>query len=120
MTVPDDEWRVTLTDDEFRARVQADLDAHKDDPPVTWWLSFADPAKPPGEQFLGAMVVDHCRSLVEARLQLTLHGVESPGGEIKGRGFTLDGVPPDVRDRFNALPRLTLLSREELARRGIK
>lgn len=48
----------------------------------TFWLSFADPKKPQGEQFLGACVVE-ADDLKAAVIQAHVKGI-NPGGEVLG------------------------------------
>lgn len=96
-----------------------------------FWLSFADPDLPEGEQFLGALVIsvedadvmmakvlialqfpDHqdrvgrVNHFVAATVRATTLGV-NPGGEVVGWDITddIDKIPEDMRMR--------LLSKEE-------
>lgn len=70
-----------------------------------WWLSFTDPARPLGSQFLGVAIVEaigHSDAVTKA---WTL-GV-NPGGEVASFGdpLSLDAIAPEWRNR--------LLTREE-------
>ena len=48
----------------------------------TWWLSFADPLRPTGQQFLGVVIVDAI-GFIEAVRVTHILGV-NPGGEVRG------------------------------------
>jgi len=50
-----------------------------------WWLSFADPKKPKGKQFLGACIVQ-ALTFMEA-LQVAHILKINPGGECRGSQF---------------------------------
>lgn len=50
-----------------------------------YWLSFADPGKPEGQQFLGAVIAP-CDDFIAAVAYAHAHGV-NPGGECKGAQF---------------------------------
>lgn len=69
-----------------------------------YWLSFADPARPKGTQFLGVVIL-RGESFGDAFLRSHLLGL-NPGGEIVGVEIPADRVPP-------ARYRMRLLSREE-------
>lgn len=47
-----------------------------------WWLSFADPTRPTGSQFLGAALVEG-QSLLDAAQTAWILGC-NPGGEVGG------------------------------------
>lgn len=49
---------------------------------LLWWLSFCDPTRPKGEQFLGACIV-RAASFPEALMVAGLRGC-NPGGECEG------------------------------------
>jgi hypothetical protein len=91
-----------------------------DQPRQTWWLSFADPARPPGEQFLGVVIVDDCPGLVTARVRMAEAGVVSPGGEIRAAGFDPAQGPGDQAAALARLPRLRLLSLADLRAAGME
>lgn len=71
-----------------------------------FWLSFCDPARPPGMQFLGACIVDG-ESLLQAVQTAHARGC-NPGGEVKGVQFV-----PHILQLVRAEWRNRLLSREE-------
>lgn len=78
--------------------------------PSWWWMSFADPHRPTGQQFLGVAIV---RASGEASAVTESHqlGV-NPGGEIALAPIPEDHVPPPhLRNR--------LLSRAELEEAGL-
>ena len=104
----------------FSARVAEVLAEEAVLPRLTWWLSFADGTRPKGQQFLGVVLVDGCGGIIEARLQMTLKGMQSPGGEIQGFGFDPADGPPDQVDALAKLPRLTLLSKSDLLAVGME
>jgi hypothetical protein len=58
-----------------------------------WWLSFADPNKPTGTQFLGASIVKAHR-FDEAVKVAHILGC-NPGGEVKGFELPSDYRVPD-------------------------
>jgi hypothetical protein len=79
----------------------------------TWWLSFAGHVNGV-DTYLGTVLVDGCEDFLSARMTMTLNGVQSPGGQCVGVLMTPDDVPEPYRDAFKTLPRLTVLSREDL------
>lgn len=52
------------------------------EPENFWWLSFCDPDKPPGTQFLGCIVV-RAHGLTDALTKCNAMMI-NPGGEVKG------------------------------------
>lgn len=70
-----------------------------------WWLSFADPGKPTGEQFLGVIIV-LAGGIGEATQKLWDMGI-NPGGEVRAYPIPEEHVPDEQY-------RNKLLSREEL------
>lgn len=91
-------------------------DSSPDVAPATWWLSFADPNKPAGSQFLGVVLVE-ASSFEAAFMAVNLAGV-NPGGEVRGQ--SAEGAPPDELARLAAAPKLTLLSFQQLTDLGFK
>jgi hypothetical protein len=87
---------------------------------MTWWLSFVDEAKPEGERFLGVVLVD-AWTFREA-IDLSHQHKVNPGGQVAGwsvevREGELDPVEyVSATSALAAAPRLTLLSKSELAR----
>jgi hypothetical protein len=71
-----------------------------------YWLSFADPEKPPGSQFQGACLVPgvDMKTAIEAAW---LFGC-NPRGEVRGHV-----VPKEIAARVAEKWRLRLLTREE-------
>jgi hypothetical protein len=104
----------------FAERVAEVAAQERENPTLTWWLSFADGKRPKGEQFLGVVIVDGCHGIVHARMEMTFHGVSSPGGEIQGFGFDPTMGPPDQVTALAKLPRLTLLSKDDLEAAGME
>lgn len=58
-----------------------------------WWLSFADPDRPKGEQFLGVAIV---RASGMGPAVTTAHVLKiNPGGEVQGVEIPKTLAPPD-------------------------
>jgi hypothetical protein len=101
---------------------------------VTLWMSFSDPARPPGQQFLGVCLIDvteveahaaipHMRALYPhakegaewlfvAQRALWLLEI-NPGGAVGSFAQPVDFSP------WKDVPRLRLMSRAELKERGL-
>ncbi len=62
-----------------------------------WWMSFADPALPKGEQFLGASIVK-ANTFLLAHVETKLRRL-NPGGEVKGWGLS-EAVAAQIPERF--------------------
>ncbi len=72
-----------------------------------WWLSFADPARPKGRQFLGAAIVQGAD--IKDAVSRTWSLVVNPGGQIQYVEIPAALLPPeDMRGR--------LLGREDAER----
>lgn len=70
------------------------------------WLSFADPKRPSGEQFLGVAIIEAPDFLTAVLLSHSLGA--NPGGEVMGAAYP-DGfpLPPDrYRGRLLSLDEL--------------
>ena len=78
---------------------------------MKWWLSFADPERPEGQQFLGVAVVEAPEFLM-ATLMARMHGC-NPGGEVQGYEVPDDYSGPP-------LPMNQLLSKADLEALGHK
>lgn len=79
-----------------------------------WWLSFADPERPEGEQFLGAVVIDaDGETPFHAHFAATALGL-NPGGEMVSIQIPAEIVEANVPERF----RRRLLSEAEVAEMG--
>jgi len=82
-----------------------------------FWLSFVDPARPKGTQFLGA-------ALVEA--DTTTHAIRqswsfgcNPGGEVQALALpSYDLMTDEQRQKLADTPFHTLMDKPELIRRG--
>lgn len=89
--------------------MRAERDGPPDDLGVSatrwWYLSFADPARPKGEQFLGAAIVDG-EDLASAITSAWRRGC-NPGGEVMGIEIT------SISDRVVESYRFRLLTRDE-------
>jgi hypothetical protein len=77
-----------------------------------WWLSFCDPAKPKGEQFLGVALVE-ADDLPSATRRAWREGC-NPGGEIAGFDLPLNKMPNARRVILAKAPHHTLLSKAQL------
>lgn len=92
-------------------------------PTSWWWLSYADPTKPPGEQFVGCAVVDAPRVDGDDRLQVTAVLMRAtaldcnPGAEVEVSG----PIPRHELDEHCPWThrRRLLTTAEELARVGV-
>ncbi len=91
---------MSLTDKQFLERTQTLLQEEKTHPLCWWYLSFAD------RKFLGGVVL-LARGIMEARLQMPLLGIKSPGGQVMGVPLPDKYVPTE---KF----RNKLLSRAEV------
>lgn len=61
------------------------------DAPKSWfWLSFADPQRPKGEQFLGATIIE--AHSFDAALRRAWHRGVNPGGEVRGTQLPDDWI----------------------------
>lgn len=83
------------------------LAQEQDNPPSLWWMSFCDPDKPKGQQFLGVCIVE-APSFMHAHQKAWVLGI-NPGGEIQA--ILVEGVPAEYHDK--------LLSRAELEAAGL-
>lgn len=84
--------------------------------PSWFYLSFADPGRPKGTQFLGGAYVE-AESLAEAVTRSHTLGI-NPGGEIKGIGplppeAVQEHVLPEDRNRLLTLAELGDVERGE-------
>ena len=77
-----------------------------------WWLSFCDPAKPSGEQFLGVALVE-ADDLPSATRRAWREGC-NPGGEIAGFDLPLDKMTNARRVILAKAPHHTLLDKAQL------
>lgn len=94
----------------------------------TYWLSFTDPDRPRGQQFLGVVIVDvtdtdaadalavkpdmHDKDegpWIGAAIRATWKAGVNPGGQVGS--MRIDEGPPAIVSRY---PRLTLLSRADV------
>ena len=96
-----------MNEEEIEARKTMLLAQEAGEPPVSWWMSFCDPNKPKGEQFLG-VVITKATGLMHAHQRAWMLGI-NPGGEIRAQPVA--GVADEYHDR--------LLSRAELEAAGV-
>ena len=73
-----------MNDKEFRKRADALLIQESIQPLAWWYLSFCDPGKPKGTQFLGACTVQ-AHGMADAITRAHRLGC-NPGGEVAGWG----------------------------------
>jgi hypothetical protein len=77
-----------------------------------FWLSFCDPHRPKGFQFLGVSIIPIDEGETIADAAMTAHMIDcNPGGEVAGIEFESDRVPVDAVGRL-----LTRLESEILER----
>lgn len=75
---------------EWEARLKYLIDEELKGKHVGWyWLSFADPDKPKGEQFLGVSIV-YAHGITTGTIEARRLGI-NPGGEVVG--ILLERVP---------------------------
>ena len=75
-----------------------------------WWLSFADPERPEGTQFLGVAIVQAPGIVSAAAVAHRLN--INPGGEVAGIPIPAEQVPADqYRNR--------LLTKQEIQEAGL-
>ena len=105
MNDPDDN---ALTFTAIALRDQVDQNRSRDgsvsdtQPPHFWYLSFADPEKPEGQQWLGACAVQ-ANGFLDAVCAATLHGC-NPGGQAIGWDLgDWAPVPADFMNRVLSL-----------------
>jgi len=75
----------------------------------SWWLSFADPTRPTGTQFLGACIIPKAPNVMIAALKAKAHGC-NPGGEVAG--FPFDPLTNPLATQFQPFK---LYSSDEIA-----
>lgn len=68
-------------------------------PPALWWMSFCDPDKPKGQQFLGVAIVE-APGFIHAHQKTWSLGI-NPGGEIQAS--QVEDVPAEYRNRLLSL-----------------
>jgi len=96
-----------ITEEQRHERALMLLNQEKGNTPSQWWMSFCDPDKPTGQQFLGVLVIEAIGFMHAVQLSWTL-GL-NPGGEvIAGQ---VEGVPSEYHNR--------LLSKQEIEDAGL-
>lgn len=95
-----------LSAQQIQKRTLTLLAQEKNNTPKLWWLSFCDPTKPKGQQFLGVCIVE-VPGFIHAQQKTWTLGI-NPGGEIQA--CQVEDVPPEYLDK--------LLSRAELEAAG--
>lgn len=103
----------------WRSRVldvhEQDLEiAQQFDGPIWFWLSFCDPEKPAGQQFVGVSLVE-ARSMPMAITVAHQRGC-NPGGSVSSVMIPESEIDESKRDAFMAAPKYTLLSKVDLER----
>lgn len=80
-----------MTNEEMSNERFAQIFAQESREPLEWyWLSFCDPHKPEGEQFLGVCIV--CAHGPMSAVKTTHHLKINPGGEV--RIYTIGNQDP--------------------------
>jgi hypothetical protein len=82
-----------------------------------YWMSFCDPAKPKGEQFMGVALVE-AETEAGMMTQSWLTGC-NPGGEIQFVEIPVEDLPNDRRVLLAKAPRHTLMSKADLEHFGL-
>lgn len=87
----------------LRSRMAALLKEEMNQSEDYWWLSFCDPDKPEGTQFLGAIIVK-AHGITDAITKCNAMMI-NPGGEVKGMPIpiteeTQKRLTPDVLHRL--------------------
>lgn len=67
-----------------------------------WWLSFADPDRPKGTQWLGACIVGPVDTMRAAVILAHLHRC-NPGGEVQGVPYPIEAIRRVPEDYCNIL-----------------
>lgn len=67
---------------EWRKRIAELMKEETTQPEMYWWLSFCDPDKPAGSQFLGAIIVK-AHGMTDALTKCNTMMI-NPGGEVQG------------------------------------
>ncbi len=75
---------------------------------MTWWLSFSGDSG-----YIGAIIVDDLPTGEMAVALVTALGI-NPGGEIAFMDVQPDDTPEEYRQAFAELPRLKLLTLDQL------
>lgn len=78
------------------------MEQEQGNPPALWWMSFCDPHKPNGQQFLGVAIVE-APGFMHAHQKSWALGI-NPGGEI--RATRVEGVPVEYHDKLLSLKEL--------------
>lgn len=78
-----------------------------------WWLTFAEEGR-----HLGVVLVE-ADSFLDAVMQTHAQKV-NPGGQVEGALMPMHLCPAPDRKVMDALPRLTLLSREDIEKAGME
>lgn len=82
-----------------------------------FWMSFCDPDRPKGRQFIGVALVE-APTLPDAITTAWRTGC-NPGGEVQSTEIPIDRVPTEKRALLDATPRCTLMDLATLERYGL-
>jgi hypothetical protein len=98
---------------EWRKNMAELMKEEMEQPEVFWWLSFCDPDKPTGSQFIGVIVVK-AHGLTDALTKCNAMMI-NPGGEVKG--FE---IPDTEETRKRLVPEVLnkLITREDMVKLG--
>lgn len=88
------------TQDAFGARVSEVMATERANPQEgLWWLSFTDPSRPVGDQFLGVAIV-YAPGNVHAIQMAHFLGI-NPGGQVSAWGpLHVDSITPSFLNRL--------------------
>ncbi len=93
--------------EQIQERKAMPLENEQDNRPCQWWMSFCDPERQDGQQFLGVCIIE-APDLIQAMQKAWALGI-NPGGEIKA--LQVSGVSAEYLDK--------LLSRAEIEASGL-
>lgn len=93
---------IKLNERQVRERKAMLLAKEQDNPPAQWWMSFCDPNKPKGQQFIGVCVVK-APGFMHATQKAWDLGI-NPGGEIQA--YRVNDVPVEYHDKLLSLAEL--------------
>lgn len=97
-----------ITETERKALIAQRMDEERDSPEHCLWMSFCDPERPKGQQFLGVVIL-RTKGVAHAIAKTWQLGI-NPGGEVMSYTTDPGDIKPEHFDR--------LLSHAELVEFG--
>lgn len=92
-------------------RIKELLIKESDSPIKTWWLSFCDPEKEKGKQFLGVIIVN-AKGFCHAHMTTSALKI-NPGGEIQCWELPNKLIVPDkYLNRLLSMPEIKIMEKE--------